>query len=258
MGKKRKKGGYSRVEKDWMGNKIIQKYDENGRKVGYVKQEENLVGRRIAQHFTQDGKKNGYSEKKENIFGRSHRQYYSQDGKKRGFSEKETNVLGRTTTRHFSEDRKLKAFSEREVGLFFGKYLQKYVLFPDPCAKVTESQKKRQKEYTRSITKDLFKREVTDDELDELIESAKARASSEKIINVVIGGKSFNKTYYGGESDEMSYDDLILDVIQGDRDNKEDSTSQVVGNIIVAASVLGVLGLFALAAGIASLGDEND
>jgi len=48
--------GYSKEEKDWNGNEIIQHYDNAGNKIGHTKIEKDLFGRKIFKHYDKPGK----------------------------------------------------------------------------------------------------------------------------------------------------------------------------------------------------------
>ncbi len=105
----------SEEKTDWLGNKYIQHYDDDGNKSGTSEEKTDWLGNEYTQHYDNDGNKSGTSEEKTDWLGNEYTQHYDNDGNKVGTSEEKEDWLGNSYTQHYDDDGNKSSYSEEKT-----------------------------------------------------------------------------------------------------------------------------------------------
>jgi hypothetical protein len=99
----KKKSGYSKKSKDWLGRPIIEHHNSRGEKTGYSKPGKTFWGTPITERYNSKGEKTGYNKKNETFFGTPVTERYNAQGEKTGYSKPGRTFWGTPITEHYTE-----------------------------------------------------------------------------------------------------------------------------------------------------------
>lgn len=99
----------SEIKSDWLGNKYIQHYDDNGNEIGRSEEKTDWAGDKYIQHYDNNGTETGRSEYKTDWLGNQYTQHYDINRSKTGYSEDKKDWLGNEYTQHYDNE-------ENEIG----------------------------------------------------------------------------------------------------------------------------------------------
>lgn len=103
----------SEEKTDWLGNKYVQHYDDNGNEIGHSEEKTDFLGDKYIQHYDDNGNEIGRSEWKQGWLGNNYTQHYDNRGNEAGYSEEKTDWLGNKYTQNY--DKKGDEISRTEV-----------------------------------------------------------------------------------------------------------------------------------------------
>lgn len=94
----------SEIKTDWLGNKYIQHYDDNGNEIGRSEEKTDWAGDNYIQHYDNNGTETGRSEYKTDWLGNQYTQHYDINRSKTGYSEEKEDWLGNEYTQHYDNE----------------------------------------------------------------------------------------------------------------------------------------------------------
>jgi len=98
----KKRTGYSKKSKDWLGRTIIEHHNAKGEKTGYSKPGKTFWGTPITERYNSKGEKTGYNKKSKTVWGTSITERYNSEGEKTGYNKKSETFLGTPITERYN------------------------------------------------------------------------------------------------------------------------------------------------------------
>ena len=98
----KKKSGYSKKSKDWLGRTVIDHYNNKGEKTGNSKRTKDFWGNSVTERFNTKGEKTGYSKPAKTFFGNEITERFNSKGEKVGYNKKGQTLLGDPVTERYN------------------------------------------------------------------------------------------------------------------------------------------------------------
>jgi hypothetical protein len=100
----KKKSGYGKKSKNWLGRTIIEHYNEKGKKTGFSKRTKDFWGNSITERFSNKGEKKGFNKSSKTFWGGDVTERFDSKGERIGYNKKSHTFWGTPVTDRYNTE----------------------------------------------------------------------------------------------------------------------------------------------------------